>query len=235
MREQALRAKPRRRRLPKDREQRIAIADNVLDQQFQADGPNQKWVADFVYTWTAEGWLYVAAVLDLYVRRIVGWSRQDSMTSQLVVDALMMAVRRRGKPMELLNHLDQGSQHVSEHFQTLLKEQDITCSISRTGDVLDNSAMESFFSPLKTQRTTRKVYHTREQVRADVGLHRAVLQPDAASLNALVCSVPYSLSTLKRKSVSTQPAAAHSRSRRSRRPNARTPCPMPVNSSKPSI
>ena len=110
MRMQALRARPRRRGLPADRGERSAIADNVLDRQFQADAPNQKWVADFTYIWTAEGWLYVAVVLDLYSRRVVGWSMQSSMTAQLVADALMMAVWRRGKPVELLHHSDQGSQ-----------------------------------------------------------------------------------------------------------------------------
>ena len=125
-------------------------------------------MADFTYIWTAEGWLYAAAVLDLYSRRIVGWSMQDSMTSQLVADALMMAVWRRGKPAALLHHSDQGSQYTSEHFQELLKEQGITCSMSRAGEVWDNSAMESFFSSLKTERTARKVYRSREQARADV-------------------------------------------------------------------
>ena len=109
MREQALRARPRRRGLPIDRGQRAAIADNVLDRQFTADAPNQKWVADFTYIWTAEGWLYVAVVLDLYSRRVVGWSMQKTMTSQLVADALMMAMWRRGNPRELLHHSDQGS------------------------------------------------------------------------------------------------------------------------------
>ena len=125
-------------------------------------------MADFTYIWTAEGWLYVAAVLDLYSRRIVGWSMHDSMISQLVADALMMAVWRRGKPVALLHHSDQGSQYTSEHFQQLLKEQGITCSMSRAGAVWDNSAMESFFSSLKTERTARKVYRTREQARVDV-------------------------------------------------------------------
>lgn len=168
MREQALRARPRRRGLPKDRAQRGAVAANVLDRQFHAEGPNQKWVADFTYIWTAEGWLYAAAVLDLFSRRIVGWSMQETMSSQLVADALMMAVWRRGKPVALLHHSDQGSQYTSEHFQTLLKEQGITCSMSRAGEVWDNSAMESFFSSLKTERTARKVYLSREQARADV-------------------------------------------------------------------
>ena len=159
MRAQALRARPKRRGLPPDRGPRNAIADNVLDRQFVAQAPNQKWVADFTYIWTAEGWLYV---------RIVGWSMQSAMTSQLVADALMMAIWRRGKPHELLHHSDQGSQYTSEHFQKLLSEQGITCSMSRAGEVWDNSAMESFFSSLKTERVARKVYRTRAQARADV-------------------------------------------------------------------
>ena len=125
-------------------------------------------MADFTYIWTAEGWLYVAAVLDLYSRRIVGWSMQDGMTSQLVVDALMMAVWRRGKPVALLHRSDQGSQYTSVQFQQLLREQGITCSMSRAGEVWDNSAMESFFSSMKTERTARKAYRSREQARADV-------------------------------------------------------------------
>ena len=168
MKLQALRARPRRRGLPADRGERSVMADNLWDRQFQAAAANQKWVADFTYIWTAEGWLYVAVVLDLYSRRIVGWSMQSSMTSQLVADALMMAVWRRGKPVELLHHSDQGSQYTSEHFQELLKEQGITCSMSRAGEVWDNSAMESFFSSLKTERTARKVFRTREQARAEV-------------------------------------------------------------------
>lgn len=168
MRLQALRARPKRRGLPKDRGERSAVAENVLDRQFQADAPNQKWVADFTYIWTAEGWLYVAVVLDLFSRRAVGWSMQESMTSQLVADALMMAVWRRGKPMALLHHSDQGSQYTSEHFQGLLKDQGITCSMSRAGEVWDNSAMESFFSSLKTERTSRKVYRSRTDARSDV-------------------------------------------------------------------
>ena len=93
---------------------------------------------------------------------------QASMTSQLVADALMMAVWRRGRPQELLHHSDQGSQYTSEHFQKLLVEQGIVCSMSRAGEVWDNSAMESFFSSLKTERTARKVYRSREQARSDV-------------------------------------------------------------------
>jgi putative transposase len=107
-------------------------------------------------------------VLDLYSRRVVGWSMQSSMSAQLVADALMMAIWRRGRPVQLLHHSDQGSQYTSDHFQKLLKGQGITCSMSRAGEVWDNSAMESFFSSLKTERTASKVYRTREQARADV-------------------------------------------------------------------
>ena len=164
----ALRARPRRRGLPKDVGERSEIANNVLDRQFQAEAPNQKWVADFTYIWTAEGWLYAAVVIDLFSRRVVGWSMQASMTSHLVADALMMAVWRRGKPLAVLHHSDQGSQYTSEHFQELLKEQGIRCSMSRAGEVWDNSAMESFFSSMKTERVARKVYRTRDEARADV-------------------------------------------------------------------
>jgi putative transposase len=168
MRQQGLRARPRRRGLPKDHGERSVIAGNVLDRQFTADRPNQKWVADFTYIWTAEGWLYVAAVIDLFSRRVVGWSMSDTMTAQLVTDALIMAIWRRGKPDALLHHSDQGSQYTSEQFQRLMADNGVTCSMSRSGNVWDNAAMESFFSSLKTERVGKKVYRTRAQAKADV-------------------------------------------------------------------
>jgi len=170
MRMQALRARPRRRRLPVDSGVRStnAVAPNVLDRQFEAPAPNRKWVADFTYVWTAEGWLYVAAVLDLFSRRVVGWSMSATMTAQLVTDALVMAIWRRGRPTALLHHSDQGSQYTSEPFQRLLADAGVTCSMSRTGNVWDNSVMESFFSSLKTERVAGKVYRTRDEARADV-------------------------------------------------------------------
>ena len=170
MKSQALRARPRRRRLPSDTGQRIsdAVSPNVLDRQFHAPAPNRKWIADFTYVWTTEGWLYVAAVVDLFSRRVVGWSMSATMTAQLVTDALMMAIWRRGKPDALLHHSDQGSQYTSEHFQRLMADNGVTCSMSRSGNVWDNAAMESFFSSLKTERTARKTYRTRNQAKADV-------------------------------------------------------------------
>jgi len=171
MRLQGLKARPRRRRLPPDRggeRQPNAVASNVLDRAFAAPAPNRKWIADFTYIWTAEGWLYVAAVLDLFSRRVVGWSMSTSMTAQLVTDALIMAIWRRGKPHSLLHHSDQGSQYTSEQFQRLLTDNGVICSMSRSGNVWDNAAMESFFSSLKTERTARKTYRTRDAARADV-------------------------------------------------------------------
>lgn len=168
MRENGLRARPRRCGLPKDTGQRAAVSDNLLDRTFEAAAPNQKWIADFTYIWTAEGWLYVAAVVDLFSRRGVGWAMKAEMTAQLVADALIMAIWRRGKPDSLLHHSDQGSQYTSEQFQRLMADHGITCSMSRSGNVWDNAAMESFFSSLKTERTARKVYRTRDDARADV-------------------------------------------------------------------
>ena len=170
MRLQALKARPRRRRLPLDLGDRPlgSIAPNVLDRGFEASEPNRKWIADFTYVWTAEGWLYVAAVIDLFSRRVVGWSMSAGMTAQLVTDALVMAIWRRGKPDALLHHSDRGSQYSSEQFQRLMADNGVVCSMSRSGNVWDNAAMESFFSSLKTERTARKLYRTRDEARADV-------------------------------------------------------------------
>ena len=168
MRGAALRARPRRRALPTDTGIRAIIAPNVLDREFTATGPNQKWVADFTYIWTSEGWLYVAAVLDLFSRRVVGWSMQTAMTSALVTDALMMAVWRRGQVETLLHHSDQGSQYTSEEFQRQLEGLGVTCSMSRSGNCWDNAVMESFFSTMKIERCHRTHYATREAARADI-------------------------------------------------------------------
>src|SRR5665811_2072181 len=145
-----------------------AVANNVLDRSFDAAAPNRKWIADFTYVWTAEGWLYVAAVVDLFSRRVVGWSMNAAMTAQLVTDALVMAIWRRGKPDALLHHSDRGSQYTSEQFQRLMADHGVVCSMSRSGNVWDNAAMESFFSSLKTERTARKIYRSRDEAKADV-------------------------------------------------------------------
>ena len=140
----------------------------MLNRQFEASAPNRKWVADYTSLWTAEGWLYIAVGIDLFSRRVVGWSMQATMTAQLVTDALLMVIWRRGKPEAVLHHSDRGSQYISEPFQRLLTDHGLSCSKSRSGNCWDNAAMESFFSSLKTERTARTTYRTRDQAKADV-------------------------------------------------------------------
>ena len=171
MRCAGLEARPRRTRAPKDRGDRpeSAIAPNLLDRDFSAPTPNTRWVADFTYVRTLEGWLFVAVVLDLFARRVVGWSMKTRMTADLVTDALIMAIWRRRPAISLLHHSDQGSQYASDDFQRVLAEHGIECSMSRRGDVWDNSAMESFFSTLKVERVYRRgIYRTRNEAKADV-------------------------------------------------------------------
>jgi putative transposase len=165
-----LKARKARRTLPFDTGVRPehAIAPNHLDREFHADAPNKRWVADFTYIWTAEGWLYFAVVLDLFSRRVVGWSMRKDMTAELVTDALVMALWRRGRPKELMHHSDQGSQYTSEQCQKLLADSGVACSMSRRGDCWDNAAMESFFASLKKERVHRRNYATRDEARADL-------------------------------------------------------------------
>ena len=169
MRMAGIKARHKRRRMPEQPLSVVhSVAPSILDRQFEATAPNQKWAADFTYVWTSEGWLFVAIVLDLYSRRVVGWSMQQTMTAELVMDALLMAIFRRGRPKAVLHHSDQGSQYTSEDFQKLLDAHGIICSTSRRGNCWDNVAMESFFATLKTERLSRKIYRTRDDLRADV-------------------------------------------------------------------
>jgi len=173
MRHAALRARPQRRALPTDAGPRPLhqVAPHLLACDFTATAPDQKWVADFTYIWTSEGWLYFAAVLDLFSRRIVGWAMRPTMTADLVTDALVTAVWRRGGVLAatLLHHSDQGSQYSSELFQQQLAGFGITCSMSRSGNVWDNAVMESFFPTLKIERChRRRRYTSRDEARADI-------------------------------------------------------------------
>lgn len=170
MREAGLAGHTPKRRLPTDRGQRPAhpLAPNTLDRDFTAPAPNRKWVADFTYVWTKEGWLYVATVLDLFSRRIVGWSMQSSMSAELVMSALGMAIWRRGAPRQLIHHSDQGSQYTGAAFQKMLADLNIECSLSRRGECHDNAVMESFYGTMKTERLNRETFKTRDQARKAV-------------------------------------------------------------------
>jgi len=144
------------------------VADNLLDRQFDPASPNEAWVADITYIPTREGWLYLAAVEDLYSRMVVGWAMAAHMASRLVVDALGMAVQRRLPDADLVAHSDRGSQYASEHYQQLLARQGITCSMSRRGDCWDNAPMESFFASLKKELVHHEDYQTREEAQASI-------------------------------------------------------------------
>lgn len=143
-------------------------APNVLNRNFTAIKPNERWVADITYIATAEGWLYVAAVLDLYSRRIVGLSMNERMTTSLVKAALEQALTHRKPQPGLMHHSDKGCQYTSHEFQQLLKAHQITVSMSGTGNCYDNAAMESFFHTLKTEHVYFEHYLTREQAKRSI-------------------------------------------------------------------
>ncbi len=138
-------------------------APNLLSQDFTAQRANQRWVADITYVATAQGWLYVAAVMDLFSRRIVGLVMSERMTSDLVINALKQAITHRRPEQGLMHHSDKGCQYTSTNFQALLKENNIIASMSGTGNCYDNAAMESFFHTLKTEHIHFEHYKTREQ------------------------------------------------------------------------
>lgn len=193
MRAQGLKARPRRRGLPKDEGQRSVIAGNVLDRQFTAAAPNQKWVADFTYIWTAEGWLYVAAVIDLFSRRVVGWSMSDTMTAQFVTGALVMAIWRRGKPDALLHHSDQGSPIYQRAVPAADDRQRRHLLDEPVGQRL-GQCRDGELLLLAQDRTDRaeNVPHAQSGTGGRVRLHRALSQPDTQALD-LGVSQPHGL------------------------------------------
>jgi putative transposase len=144
------------------------IAPNVLERRFEGWQPNQAWVADITYILTAEGWLYLACILDLASRRVVGWSMSERMKAQLVGEALASAYWRRKPAAGLIMHSDRGSQYASDRYRRLLTDYGMTQSMSRRANCWDNAVMESFFKTLKVERTHRVRYQTRAQARLDI-------------------------------------------------------------------
>ena len=172
MRRAKIRAKSRGRRyVPRTTDSRHAkpVADNLLARDFAAESVNRKWVADITYVPTDEGWLYLAAVLDCFSRKLVGWSMADHMQVDLVSDALTMALQHRQPDgPKLLHHSDRGVQYASDDYQRLLTQHGIECSMSGRGDCYDNAMMESFWATLKTELVHHQKYATREQARQSI-------------------------------------------------------------------
>jgi putative transposase len=144
------------------------VASNILDRKFSVSVPNQAWVTDITYIRTHEGWLYLAVVLDLYSRAIMGWSMSARMETELVTQALLAAVWRRKPQAQVLIHSDQGSQFTGYEWNDFLSEHNLKASMSRRGNCHDNAVAESFFQLLKRERVKRKIYSTREHARADI-------------------------------------------------------------------
>jgi len=165
MRQAGLRARrPRRWCSTTDSQHANAVAANVLARQFEPSAPNTVWATDITYVWTWEGWLYLAVVLDLFSRRVVGWALADHMRTELVLNALQMALGRRRPAAELVHHSDRGSQYASDAYRAVLREHGIVCSMSRRGNCWDNAVVESFFATLKTELIHRRSWPTRRAV-----------------------------------------------------------------------
>lgn len=146
----------------------LPVAPNLLERQFDVAEPDRVWVSDITYLWTREGWLYLAVVLDLFHRQVVGWSMSHRIDKKLVMDALRMGIWRRRPSPGLILHSDRGSQYCSHAFQKLLETNHLVSSMSRKGDCWDNAVAESFFGSLKTERVFYTNYRTREEARRDV-------------------------------------------------------------------
>ncbi len=169
MRLDGLRAKQKRRfKATTNSNHDLPVADNLLGRDFQPQVPNQTWAADISYIPTGEGWLYLAVVMDLYSRLVVGWAMSDRTTRKLTMDALGMALGRRRPGPGLMHHSDRGSQYASGDYQAMLRANGITCSMSRKGEVYDNAPMESFFHTLKTELVHQRRYISREEAKADI-------------------------------------------------------------------
>ena len=169
MREEGISGRrPKKFRRTTDSKHTLPVAPNLVERRFEAEAPNKVWVSDITYVATWEGWLYLASVIDLFSRRVVGWAIADHMRTELVTDALQMAISERGPAAGLIYHSDRGSQYASNASQELLAEHGLLCSMSRKGDCWDNAVAESFFGTLKDELIYRDVWPTRARAKAAI-------------------------------------------------------------------
>ncbi|MFK0571201.1 IS3 family transposase [Endozoicomonas sp.] len=160
--------KARKFKVTTNSKHKYPVAENLLNREFTVSAPDKAWVVDITYLWTREGWVYLAAVVDLYSRKIVGWAMSHRMTTDLALDALRMAYWCRKPKQGLLHHSDRGSQYASHNYQNELKKYHMVCSMSRKGNCWDNAVMERFFGSLKREQTDHHNYSTRRKVIQDV-------------------------------------------------------------------
>lgn len=169
MREEGIRAKHKKKyKATTDSNHELAVQENKLNRSFEVSAPNRVWAADLTYIRTAEGWLYLAVVLDLFSRKVIGWSMRETMEKRLVMDALSMALGQRVIEGEILHHSDRGSQYASHDYQEMLSRAGITGSMSRRGNCWDNAVAESFFSSLKREWVQDRTYRTRAEARENI-------------------------------------------------------------------
>jgi putative transposase len=169
MRKHGLMAKTSRKfRATTNSKHDLPVAPNLLARQFAVGAPNRAWVSDITYIPTEEGWLYLASVMDLYSRKVVGWSMDERITRDLAMDALAMAIRQRRPEAGLIHHSDRGVQYASNDYQNVLSQNGMICSMSRKGDCWDNAVMESFFGSMKTECTHHRRYHSRSEAKRDI-------------------------------------------------------------------
>jgi putative transposase len=170
MRENGLKARQTRRfKRTTDSHHAFPVAPNLLEQNFSAERPNQKWAADISYVWTCEGWLYLAVILDLFARRVVGWAVSDRLHRELALEALHKAVAVRRPSAGLIHHTDRGSQYCSLAYQAELRRHNIRISMSGKGNCFDNAVVESFFKTLKSELVWRTVFQTRAEAKDAIG------------------------------------------------------------------
>jgi transposase InsO family protein len=169
MRRQGWRAKAAKKfKATTNSNHRLPVAPNLLERNFAANAPNQKWVSDITYLSTDEGWLYLAVIMDLYSRQVIGWAMSERMTTPLVSDALQMALWRRKRPKGVILHSDRGSQYCAVVYQRLIKKNGLICSMSKKGDCYDNAAMESWNHSLKVEAIHGERFATREDAKTHV-------------------------------------------------------------------
>ena len=169
MRQSGIRAVGKRKyRVTTNSRHNHPVAENRLNRNFTAQRPNTVWLSDITYIWTAEGWLYLAGVMDVYSRRLVGWSMGSRVSAELTLSALRQAIDRREVRPNLLHHSDRGSQYAAGEYQRLLSENGMICSMSRKGDCWDNAPMESFFATLKTELVNREQFKTRQEAKTKI-------------------------------------------------------------------